>query len=325
MRAAVIERIGSFEIREVQRPRPGPQEALVKVAVAGLCRTDLKIVEAGHRDLVLPRIPAEEVVGTVCELGPNTDKRLLGKRVYVYPGTSCGECGPCRSGAENLCSRMRIMGFHRDGGFAEYVATPVRSLIELPERLAFEHAVFAEPMSCCLNALELAHLRPDEKIFVWGAGPAGTLLVRLSEAMGATAVAFEPDDRRRSLLKTREPAAGETADVAVVAVGDRAAYVQAMERLGPRGRLVVFSGLVPDRSVLQVDFNRLHYMEQTVVGAYGCSYRHGEQALDWIARGEISVLDMISHRLSLEELGRGLDLVRKREGMKILLYPSVDC
>lgn len=127
MRAAVIERIGSFEIREVQRPRPGPQEALVKVAVAGLCRTDLKIVEAGHRDLVLPRIPAEEVVGTVCELGPNTDKRLLGKRVYVYPGTSCGECGPCRSGAENLCSRMRIMGFHRDGGFAEYVATPVRA------------------------------------------------------------------------------------------------------------------------------------------------------------------------------------------------------
>ena len=71
-----------------------------------------------------------------------------------------------------------------------------------------------------------------------------------------------------------------------------------------------------------MDFNQLHYNEQTVVGAYGCSYRHGEQALNWISTQRVRVDDMVSHRLPLAELGRALDLVRSKEGIKILLYPG---
>ena len=110
-------------------------------------------------------------------------------------------------------------------------------------------------------------------------------------------------------------------DVAVVAVGSMQAYRDALGHLNPRGRLVVFSGLATPDAELAVDFNNIHYGEKRIVGAYGCSYRHGAQALEWIHSGRVKVDDLISHRMRLDELGQALDLVRNRAGMKILLYP----
>ncbi len=102
---------------------------------------------------------------------------------------------------------MRIMGFHRDGGFAEYVAAPLQSLIRVPDGLGDEEAVFAEPLSCCLNALELGGVGEGDVLGVWGAGPAGTLLSRAGALRGAEVVVVEPDARpprvRRSLRRAR--------------------------------------------------------------------------------------------------------------------------
>jgi L-iditol 2-dehydrogenase len=321
MKAVMVNEIGSFAIIEIEVPKPAAGNVLMHVNVTGLCRTDLKIIRAGHRDLVLPRIPGEEAVGTVCGLGDGVTEYSMGQRVYVYPGTSCGYCGQCRAGAENLCRDMKIMGFHRHGGFAEYVVAPEKSLIAIPETLSDEEAVFAEPLSCCLNALELADLTPDETIGIWGGGTAGTLLHRASIAMKARPFIIEPDERRRSLLHGYLTSPDMSFDVCIVAVGSEEAYRQALTHLNKRGRLVVFSGLSPDRSVINVDFNQLHYFEQTIVGAYGCAYRHGERALEYIGTGKIEVIDMISHRISLWELDRALELLEKRECRKILLYP----
>ena len=322
MKAIVVKKIGSFEITDIPKPSPRFGEVLVKVAVAGFCRTDLKLIEVGHRDLVLPRVPAEEVVGTICETVSFEDMRLVGKRVYLYPGTSCGKCKLCVKGAGNLCASMQIMGFHRDGGFAEYVAAPIQCIIEIPENTPFEEAVFAEPLSCCLNALELARLQEGESIAIWGGGPAGTLLTRASKTLGAEPTVIEPDERRRALVDGVSRVPATSFDVAIVAVGSANAYQEAIDHLNPRGKIVVFSGLPSDDAKQTIDMNRLHYHEQTIVGAYGCSFRHGSQAIDWISTGKIEVSDMISHRFPLEKLGMALDLVRKRQGMKILLYPS---
>jgi L-iditol 2-dehydrogenase len=323
MKAIVVKQIGTFEYLDVPTPSPGPGEVVVKVAVAGLCRTDIKLIDVGHRDLVLPRIPAEEVVGTVVELGDEVDQSLLHRLVYVYPGTSCGECRPCRQGAGNLCRDMQIMGFHRDGGFAEYVAAPVKSLIPVPDACKPDLAVMAEPLSCCLNALELGTLQPGESIGIWGGGPAGAFLSRAALAIGAAPTVIEPDAYRRELLGgVAQASNGQTFDVAVVAVGSPDAYHEAMQHLAPRGRLVLFSGLLPASASQVVDFNVLHYLEQSLVGAYGCSYRHGAQALEWIGNGDVRVDDLITHRMPLSQLGDAMDLVRNRECMKILLYPE---
>ncbi len=322
MQAITVHKIGSFEIGRLTVPEPGRDEALLRVTVTGLCRTDLKIIRVGHRDLVLPRIPGEEVVGEVIDVGPETDSGLLGKRVYVYPGKWCGICPACMAGAENLCHSMQIMGFHRDGGFAGYVVAPLQSLIQLPDSLSDEQAVFAEPLSCCLNALELARLAPFETIAVWGGGPAGQLLSRASVTMGALPTVIEPDIKRRELANGISEPPDQLFNVCVVAVGDKTSYQQALSRLAPRGRLVVFSGLAKDFSVVDTDFNQLHYMEQTIVGAYGCCFRHGRQAISLLESGRLPVFDLVSHRMPLSMLQEALDMVADRRCMKIHLYPE---
>ncbi len=322
MKAIIVNTIGSFAVADVAIPRPGEGEVLIETAVTGLCRTDLKIIEVGHRDLVLPRIPGEEVVGTIREAGPGVGTGYVGRRVYVYPGTSCGVCRACARGAGNLCRDMRIMGFHRDGGFADYVVAPVASTIPIPDECDFDSAVTAEPLSCCLNALELSALVPGDRIGIWGGGPAGAFLSRAAAAMGAEPTIIEPDKGRHGYHSriTTEP--GDLCfDVAVVAVGSARAYHEALERLTPRGRLVIFSGLGKTDATQPIDLNDIHYGEKGIVGAYGCSYRHGEQALELIRTGRVRVDDLISHRMPLAELGRALDIVRNRAGMKILLYP----
>jgi L-iditol 2-dehydrogenase len=321
MKAIVVERIGDFEIRDVPMRYPKPDEVLLHVSVTGLCRTDLKLIRVGHRDLVLPRIPGEEVVGVVVETGHGAEAFQQGQRAFVYPGQSCGICSPCRAGAENLCTSMEIMGFHRDGGFAEYVVAPTKSLIPIPPGLSDEEAVFAEPLSCCLNALELSRITEEETIGIWGAGPAGILLARAAVAKGAIPFNIDPDERRSAFAEgaTSPPAA--LFDVCVVAVGSNDAYEQALLHLKPRGRLVVFSGLSHSRPAVMTDFNQLHYMEQTLVGAYGCSFRHGEQALACIASGAITVRDLISHRMDFDRFETALEIVEHRAGMKVHLYP----
>jgi len=322
MQAIVIHKIGAFEIEEVPLPQPSRQEVCVRVAVTGVCRTDLKIIEQGHRDLVLPRIPGEEVVGTVEAVGPLTDAAWLGKRVYIYPGTACGACPSCCMGADNLCRSMQIMGFHRDGGFASHVVSPVKSLIVLPDTLSFEAAVFAEPLSCCLNGLERAELKAGERLAIWGAGPAGTLLARAARQRGAEVTVIESDPLRRKRAEGVETLAeAERFDVAIPAVGNAEAYQHAVAALAPRGRLVAFSGLLASEAPHLLNLNTLHYHEQRVTGAYGCAYRHGEEALQLIASGAIPVNDLISHRLPLKDLAEALALVRTRAGMKVLLIP----
>ena len=327
MQAVLVREVGGYELTELPVPEPGPGEALIRVSVTGLCRTDLKIIRHGHRDLTLPRVPGEEVVGEVVALGPEgaaapAHQVAVGDRVYVYPGVWCGVCPSCRRGAENLCREMRIMGFHRDGGFAEYVAAPLQSLIPVPDGLSDEEAVFAEPLSCCLNALELGGVGEGDVLGIWGAGPAGTLLSRAGALRGAEPLVIEPDERRRALA-CGHAAPPALVDVAIVAVGAPEAYAEAFAALAPRGRLVVFSGLLPDADDAQhVSLNRLHYYEHTVVGAYGCCFRHGEAALDLLAGGDLRVDDLISHRLPLRDLERGLDIVARRTGMKVHLYPD---
>ncbi len=321
MQCILVEQIGSFRTTRRPVPRPGDGQVLIKVKVAGLCRTDLKLIRFGHRDLVLPRIPAEEVVGEVMLSGRGVQHFKPGDRVYVYPGVWCNDCPACRMGAENLCRAMRIMGFHRDGGFAEYVLADEMSLIRLPDGLAYEDAIFAEPLSCCLNTVELAGVKEGMSVGIWGAGPAGNLLGRLCTHLGASIYHIEPNPNRRDRVSGAVSAEGKMFDVCIVAVGEADAYRQALNCLGPRGCLAVFSGLLPEHDQMVVSLNQLHYHEQRIVGAYGCSHRHGKVAIDLIAQSSVLVQDLVSHDMSLWDLGRALDMVADRSGMKILLRP----
>ncbi|KAB2960959.1 MAG: alcohol dehydrogenase catalytic domain-containing protein, partial [Thermoanaerobaculia bacterium] len=120
MRAMVLDRPGApLAQRELPDPRPGPGELVLAVGACGVCRTDLHIVDGELAEARLPLVPGHQIVGVVEAVGTGVDPARLGERVGVpWLGWACGECGPCRAGRENLCTRARFTGYHADGGYA---------------------------------------------------------------------------------------------------------------------------------------------------------------------------------------------------------------
>jgi len=118
----------------------------------------------GHRDLILPRVPGHEIAGY--------DDRS-GHLYTVWPGQSCGKCRYCTDGRENLCEKMRIIGFHSDGGFARYVSVPTSCLIPVNEEIAPRILTFAEPAACILDALSHFPKKTNKKNLWWCTGHDG--------------------------------------------------------------------------------------------------------------------------------------------------------
>ena len=159
----VLTGLEQLEIRPLPPLVPGPDEVLVHVLACAICRTDAKMWEQGHRDLIFPRVLGHEMVV----------RDDLGNRYIVWPGKSCGTCRYCRAGRENLCDEMKITGFHHDGGFAHRAVLPLASLVPVPLELDLYAACFAEPVGCVVNAFEKLPATPGKKILIYGGGTMG--------------------------------------------------------------------------------------------------------------------------------------------------------
>ena len=156
MQAAVLEGVQKLFIKQKEIPRCKAGEVLLQVKACSICRTDLKCYELGHRDLKLPRVLGHEIAGIVVETGSGVDKYKKGDRVQVSPG-SCGHCEFCLQGRDNLCRRLKIMGFNYDGGFAEYLLVPAEAVLAAehdPAPSCYEEASMTEPLACSLNMQE---------------------------------------------------------------------------------------------------------------------------------------------------------------------------
>jgi threonine dehydrogenase-like Zn-dependent dehydrogenase len=154
MKALSLMEKENLTFRDFPKPTAVDGEILLKVSFCSICRADAKMWKYGHRDLILPRILGHEIAG-ICE--------ETGERFVVWPGLSCDVCPQCISGRENLCKKMEIMGFHRDGGFAEFVSVPAESLVPVPDSLPLEIASLAEPLACGINAAEQIQ-NPDKNM-----------------------------------------------------------------------------------------------------------------------------------------------------------------
>lgn len=343
IKAAVLENIGKISITERPQPKCQPGDVLLAVEVAGLCRTDMKAYTVGQRDLRLPRVLGHEITATVVEACEATGFRY-GDRVQVAPGVCCGNCRFCRQGYDHLCDRVEIMGFHRDGGFQEYLLIPAAAvknglLNYIPDSLSFEEACMTEPLACAINMQDRLQIDGGDVVLLWGGGPLGVLNARLARSRGVKEVIIvEPHLERMGYLEGLEntcrlatgvkdlagilKAVTEqgTADVVIPCCPDPEAFRGSLQLCSKRGRIGFFSGLTPRPDLVNSDLNLIHYLELTLVGAYGCSVKHSQMALQLINSGDVVVRDMVTRRIALEELQRGLDLIALGKEMKIVLY-----
>jgi len=339
MKAAILTAPGNLVVKEVSTP-PCPEGGLLmKTRACSICTTDAKMYHQGQRNLVYPRILGHEFSGVIADSHTSSNSFEPGDRVQVAPGIGCGRCPACRRGADNRCPHIGIFGFNYDGGFAEFVTIPERSVLgggvnRIPEGTSFEEAALAEPLASCLNGQQQAGITGGDTVLILGAGPIGLLHARLARIKGAARILIA--ERLANRLETAEMAGAEriidlnresTAEVVKEESGGRgvdvillacreSALKPLLELLAPGGRLCLFSGLPTESARAQLDANLIHYREISITGAYGCTTAQNRAALELIASGQIDVSRLITRRLSLDEIGEGLEYTGRREGLK---------
>ncbi len=253
MRAAVLRKPRlPLALEERLVPAPGPHEVLVRVRACGVCRTDLHIADGELPDPKLPLVLGHQVVGVVVEAGQEVQGLRVGDRVGIpWLGWTCGECGYCRRGLENLCRRAQFTGYHRDGGFAEYAVADARYAFRLPDGYDDLHAA---PLLCAgligYRCLRMAG--EGERVGLYGFGAAAHLIAQVAAYQGRRVFAFTRPGDEEAQAFARELGAvwaggsdelpPEPLDAAVVLAPVGALVVQALRATGPAG-VVVCGGI----------------------------------------------------------------------------------
>jgi L-iditol 2-dehydrogenase len=338
---------GDVRVEDAPEPSPAPDEVKVRVVNCSTCGTDVKIFRFGHHHIVPPRVMGHEIAGEIVEAGPQVSGWRVGDRVQVIAAIPCGRCADCAAGRMTVCPNQESMGYHYDGGFAEYLVVPakvlaVNGLNRIPEGVSFAEASLAEPLACVLNGQTLARVGTGDDVVVIGSGPIGCLHVRLARARGASRVVLVDLNAERlhmaadlvapdaALVSGEVDVVDEIAkrtdgrgvDVVIVAAASGRAQEQAVQLAARQGRISLFGGLPKDDPIIALDANLVHYRELTVVGANGSSPAHNAQALELIASGAVPVADLITHRLPLNRTLDAFDIVARGEGIKVTIEPS---
>lgn len=255
--------------------------AAVDVLCCAICRTDAKMWEQGHRDLVLPRVLGHEMVVKASD----------GKRYAVWPGKSCGSCIYCQSGRENLCEEMKITGFHTDGGFSDRAVLPVKSLIPIPDDLDNHTACFAEPVACVVNAFEKLHVKSLQRVLILGAGTMGLVTALWAKNHGIEPVLIEKSQEK---IRRIEPFTGRLGiscvketrdsefDIVINACADYIAFCQGITKVKKGGQISFFSGISKNEHIETNLINLVHYKEAVITGVYGMTRDHIKKAVPFM-------------------------------------------
>ncbi len=334
-----------MEVREVPTPAPAEGEVRLRIEANAVCGTDLRVFTYGQKNVVPPRIIGHEICGIVDAVGRGVSGISKGVRVTVVTCIGCGRCEYCRRSYYNLCPTFRALGYDFDGAYAEYMIVPrpaveQGNIIEAPEDLSFEEVALVEPFSCCINGAEYVNLQPGEEQAIFGSGPIGLMHTEIARARGARRVILvDPAPERLEIAKSfdadvvidaskEDPVErilslthGVGVDVVVVACPVNEVQENSLKIIKKRGRISFFAGLPKDRPTITLDSNKLHYWEAAIFGAFASHKAQYESALRLAATGKVDLKKFVTHSVSLDEIHKGFDLVRRKEGLKVVVKP----
>lgn len=306
-----------LEMREVAVPELGPQDALVRVKAAGICHSDAHYRAGVSPVRPLPLTLGHEVSGVIESTGAGVQNFQPGDRVCLHYLVTCGKCRFCHRGSEQFCVNGSMIGKYRDGGYAEYVRIPERSVFHLPEQIPFDQgAIMMCSSATSYHAIVKARLQPGESIAVFGVGGLGMSAIQIAIAIGARDVfavdinpsklAFAaehgaiPVDARQSdpVGQIKELTGGSGADVALELIGLPGTMRQAIESVGVFGR-VAMVGLSEGR--IEIDpYNELLMREAELIGVADHLAKEIPALINFIASGKIDLSTVISKTIPLD-------------------------
>jgi L-iditol 2-dehydrogenase len=344
MTAAVLYGREDMKIEQVDIPRIGEDEVLVKVEVALTCGTDLKVWKQGShaRMIVPPALFGHELSGVV-ELKGDAVNRAVHPGMRVVPSNSapCGSCMYCRKGQPNLCEDLLF----NNGAYAEYIRIPGRivrqNMLEIPEDVPFVDAAMVEPLACVLRGIHETGIQPGSTAVIIGCGPIGLKFVRVLSGRDVRVIALgkrktqiqaagrlgalaaidisQLEDPVRAVRQLTEGERG--ADAVIEAVGSPKTWEWALQMVRKGGTVNLFGGC-PSGSQVHVDPRALHYSEITIKSTFHHTPRFIREALDTIARREIRAADFVTGEAPLTELPHVFEHMKQGNGdLKTAVIP----
>ena len=310
------------ELRLVRRPVPSPPLGwgLVRVDLAGVCRTDLEILK-GYMGFA--GIPGHEFVGTIaaCE-----EAGRIGQRVVGEINAACGECDWCARDLGRHCPNRTVLGIvGLDGCFAEYCMLPLANLLPVPDAISDERAVFVEPLSAACEILEQIPVAATDRVVVLGDGRLGILCawVLATVCPNALLVGRHEDKLAKAQWHGLQtclspmPASAQGADLVVEATGRPEGLGEAIACCRPRGTIVLKSTIVAENGF---NLSPVVVAEQTIVGSRCGQFRDGLALLEQYP--DLPLERLVSARLPLAEIGEAVALA-EAGALKVLVEPGM--
>lgn len=337
MRAAIFEGDGILTLKDIDIPKIStPKDILVKVDAASICGSDLHGLDVPPGQYMKPGIVyGHEFCGTIEEMGQNVSGFNIGDSVVINPRVRCGVCYECVKEKGDLCSNSYHYGQTGDGGFAQYALVEEKQVYKVPKYISPDILAQAEPLACVMSAIKVAKPTPMDYVLLYGAGPIGLTFIKVLKLMGVNNLIVTDRSKNRveeaRLLKTgvivdtsinsleneMKKHWPDKADLVFDAVGHGSVMSEATDMLNSRGRLILFG--LNTHSLSKVKPSDFVLRELSVHGILGKEF---PAAIELLKNKNLGLNQIISHRLLLDEIHEGFELLKKQEANRIIIYPN---
>ncbi|MEN9407433.1 MAG: hypothetical protein RLZZ455_649 [Candidatus Parcubacteria bacterium] len=302
---------GKQDLRIVELPQPtiAEHEVLMKVKKVGICGTDLHIYNGGT-PVTTPLVPGHEFVGDIVAVGSKVTNISVGQRAVSEHVVRCGECSYCLQGKPNLCKTPSVIGLHRQGALAEYIALPAQLVFPLPDELSYDEGVLVEPLSIAVYAVRKAGINVGDRIAVVGQGPIGLLVDFVAKASGGTLFGFDKHQNRLAFAREQgyiykdysiessqflehfKKDADDGADVVFEVVGSEMSAKLAFDLARPGGKVIILGIFQHD---VMINMMAIVRKELQVMGSWTCVFSFEETML-LMKSQKLSTEKLITHR-----------------------------
>ena len=333
MTAAVFEKIGVLNVKEISIPEiKNPDEVLIKVEAVSICGTDVGGLSVPPKFFFKEGIViGHECAGIVEEIGESVTNVKPGDKVVVHPNIWCGKCYYCRTGHTNLCENFKHVGDSRDGAMAEYLCVPEKLVYVISNEVPSHIACLTEPLACVLNATKELRIHPGDNAVVLGAGPIGLIFMMLYKAAGAKVFVSDVSERRREFAikmgadyvidpnsQDLEKIIKSETKIGADIVSDAVGFLldQAIPLVKKGGDIVLFG--INEAAKVQICQAPIVFNEIKIHGKF-ITKGTFPTAIQIIENMLIPIDKLVTHRLPLQDAAKGIELMTKGEGIKVII------
>ncbi len=322
-----------LEMQELPLPAVGSRDVLVRVKAAGICHSDVHYRAGVSPVDPLPLTLGHEVSGVVQQVGTDVSVFKMGDRVCLHYMVTCGDCAYCNQGHEQFCASGQMLGKYRDGGYAEYISLPARSVFHLPDEVLFEHgAIMMCSSATSFHALRKGRLQPGETVAVFGTGGLGMSAVQLARAFGALdvyAVDINADRLKMAqkfgaipvnaaqadpVQQIQRLTGGRGVDVALELIGLPLTMQQSIKVLAVLGRAVIVG--LTDAPVEIETYRDVLGKEAEIIGSSDHLASELPILTELVRRGELDLADVVTNTVPLDAdaINKVMDRLEHFEG-----------